>query len=66
MIKTLLALLLLATSALAQDPPDRPRDGDNPRPPGAPRDGERPRPPGALPPGAVPPGASRGGPRVTG
>jgi len=64
MMKTAIALLLLAASAAAQDTPDRPRegdpgrperprDGDAPRPPG-PRDGERPRPPVPPPPPAPP------------
>jgi len=64
MMKTLVALLLLAASAAAQDTPDRSRegdpsrpersrDGDAPRPPG-PRDGERPRPPTPPPPPAPP------------
>jgi len=65
-VKTMLALLLLATSAWAQDRPkegdlprpERPRDQDQPRP----RDGDPPRPPGPRD-GDRPPGPPREGDR---
>lgn len=65
-MKTVLALLLLATSTWAQDRPkegdqprpERPRDGDKPRP----RDGDQPRPPGPRD-GDRPPGPPREGDR---
>ena len=73
-MKTLLALLLLATSSWAQDRPkegdqprpERPRDGEKPR---GPREGDQPRPPDPprppVPPrdGERPPGAPRDGNR---
>ncbi|HLY12332.1 MAG TPA: hypothetical protein VKW04_23725 [Planctomycetota bacterium] len=67
-MKTMLALLILATAAWAQDRPqdgdqprpERPLGSDNPRPPGG-REGERPRPPGA-PREAPPPPRAPGAP----
>jgi hypothetical protein len=61
MMKTAIALLFLAASAVAQDKPDRPREGDPARPERPrdgdaprPRDGDRPRPPVPPPPPAPP------------
>ena len=69
-MKTLLTLLLLATSTWAQDKQDRPKEGDQPRPerprdgdkPRGPREGDPPRPPGPRD-GDRPPGAPREGDR---